>query len=179
MMRQMQSSVLPDTGRDRQRRDRQRRDRPRAQIVERIAGWSARHRKTAVLGWLLLVAAVFVAGQQIGTKNLPSYDPGASGRAERVLQRVGFTTPPAESVLIQARRPGARYLASPELRHAVAEVVTALRALPASAADIGSPAGTAGTGGPGHGGPGSSGGGRRRAGRVPADPPAGRPPLST
>ena len=73
--------------------------------MERIGGWSARHRKTAVLGWLLLVAAVFVAGQAIGTKNLPSNDAGQSGRAEQTLQRLDFTSPPAESVLIQARKP--------------------------------------------------------------------------
>jgi RND superfamily putative drug exporter len=31
-----------------------------------MAGWSARHRKTAVLGWLAMVAVVFVAGHMIG-----------------------------------------------------------------------------------------------------------------
>jgi RND superfamily putative drug exporter len=141
MLRQMQSSVLPETGQDRQQR---RRRRARAPIVERIAGWSTRHRKTAVLGWLVLVAAVFVAGQQLGTKNLPSYDAGQSGRAERVLQRVGFTSPPAESVLIQARQPGVTYPASAEMRQAAAQVVTALRALPAAAAHVRSPAGPGG-----------------------------------
>ena len=35
--------------------------------TERIAGWSARHRKTAVFGWLLLVAVVFVVGQQFSS----------------------------------------------------------------------------------------------------------------
>ena len=28
-------------------------------VVERIAGWSARHKKTAVFGWLALVAVLF------------------------------------------------------------------------------------------------------------------------
>src|SRR5262245_9289431 len=148
MLRQMQSSVLPETGPDGHRR---RRARTRAPIVERIAGWSAKHRKTAVLGWLVLVAAVFVGSQTFGTKDLPSYDPGASGRAEHVLQRVGFTTPPAETVLIQAKNPGVSYPASAEMRHAAAEVAAALRALPRSAADIRSP---------GHGGGG---------GLIPAD----------
>ena len=48
-------------------------------LTERVAGWSARHRKTAVFGWLLLVAALFLAGQALGTKDLPQYDPGQSG----------------------------------------------------------------------------------------------------
>ena len=146
MLRQMQRPVLPESGRNRHRRAG---SRARGPLVERIAGWSAGHRKTAVLGWLVLVAAVFVAGQVIGTKNLPAYDPGASGRAEQVLQRAGFTSPPAESVLIQARRPGVSYPASAEMRQAAAQVVAALRSLPASAADIRSPGG--------HGGPGTAG----------------------
>src|SRR5947209_17110708 len=63
------------------------RARPPRPVVERIATWSARHRKTALLGWLLLVAAAVLAGGMLGTKNLNSYDPGQSGRAERVLDR--------------------------------------------------------------------------------------------
>ena len=38
-----------------------------APIVERVAGWSARHRKTVVIGWLLLVVAAVVIGQRLGT----------------------------------------------------------------------------------------------------------------
>ena len=142
----MQSPVLPESGRTRHRRADAR---ARGPLVERIAGWSARHRKTAVLGWLVLVAAVFVAGQVVGTRNLPEYDAGASGRAERVLQHAGFTSPPAESVLIQAKDPRVRYPASAELRQAASRVVVALRSLPASAADIRSPAGPGGRGGRG------------------------------
>ncbi len=47
----------------------------------RIAGWSARHRKTAVLGWLALVAVIFLGGQGLGIKSVPSYDAGQSGQA--------------------------------------------------------------------------------------------------
>src|SRR5450755_1455409 len=72
-------------------------------VVERIAGWSARHRKTAVLGWLVMVAAIFVLGNMLPAKNVPSNDAGQSGRAEQTLERLGFTAPPAESVLIQER----------------------------------------------------------------------------
>ncbi len=38
----------------------------RAPIVERVAGWSARHRKTAVFGWLLLVVVAVAVGHQEG-----------------------------------------------------------------------------------------------------------------
>src|SRR6185437_5961860 len=108
----------------------------RAPIVERVAGWSARHKKTAVFGWLLLVVAAVVIGQRLGTSNVNSYDPGQSGRAERVLDRPVVQQPAAESVLIQGRSPGQVYGSDPEIRQAVREVVTALKALPKSAADI-------------------------------------------
>ena len=35
----------------------------RRPAVERIACWSARHRKTAVAAWLALMAAAFIGGQ--------------------------------------------------------------------------------------------------------------------
>src|SRR5580698_14115 len=69
-MRQSPSSVLPKTDQDRAG--------TRRPLVERIAGWSARHRKTAVLGWLAVVAIVFVSCQMIGSGNVPSYDTGQS-----------------------------------------------------------------------------------------------------
>jgi putative drug exporter of the RND superfamily len=108
-------------------------------VVERIAGWSARHRKTAVLGWLFLVAAVFVGGHMIPSTNVQQYDAGQSGRAEQTLNRLNVKSPPAENVLIQARSPGATFARDPELRKATAQVVAALRARPRSAADIRSP----------------------------------------
>ena len=111
----------------------------RAPIVERVAGWSARHRKTAVFGWLLLVVAAVMIGHQLGTSNVNSYDPGQAGRAERVLDRPVVQQPDAESVLVQGRSAGQTYASDPEMRQAVREVVAALRALPKSATGIESP----------------------------------------
>jgi putative drug exporter of the RND superfamily len=93
--------------------------RSRPPIVERIAGWSARHRKTAVFGWFLLVIAVFVGGHMIPATNVQSYDAGQSGQAEQTLNRLNVTFPPAESVLIQSRD-GHTYATDPELRQASA-----------------------------------------------------------
>jgi putative drug exporter of the RND superfamily len=112
--------------------------RSRPPIVESIAGWSARHRKTAVLGWFLLVIAVFVGGHMIPSTNVPSYDAGPSGQAEQTLNRLNVTFPPAESVLIQSRD-GRTYTTDPELRQATQQVVAALRGLPHAAAGIRSP----------------------------------------
>src|SRR6266702_2579552 len=108
-------------------------------VVERIAGWSARHRKTALFGWLLLVAGAVVLGNMLGTKNLNSYDQGQAGRAERVLNRPGVVQPPAETVLVQARH-GARTVAGdPEIRRAIGQVTAALGAMPKVATGIESP----------------------------------------
>jgi RND superfamily putative drug exporter len=111
----------------------------RAPIVERVAGWSARHRKTAVFGWLLLVVVAVAVGHQLGTSNVNSYDPSQAGRAERILDRPVVQQPASESVLVQGRAAGQTYASDPEMRQAVREVVAALRALPTSATGIESP----------------------------------------
>jgi putative drug exporter of the RND superfamily len=113
--------------------------RTRPPIVERIAGWSARHRKAAVGGWFLLVVAVVVGGHMIPATNVQSYDAGQSGQAEQTLNRLNVTSPPAESVLIQTRAPGRSYATDPELRQATRQVVATLQALPRSASGIRSP----------------------------------------
>ena len=132
-MYQSPVSLRPETTRDTPR--------PRRPVVERIAGWSSRHRKTAVFGWLLLVAALFMAAQAVGTKNLPSYDPGQAGQAERALHQAapGYYGSAAEVVLIQARAPGNTFAGDASMRQAARQLVTALAALPRSAAGIGSP----------------------------------------
>jgi len=116
----------------------------RGPIVERVAGWSARHRKTAVFGWLLLVVAAVVIGQRLGTHQLNSYDPGQAGKAERVLALPVVQTPDGEGVLIQGRSAGQTYASDPEMRLTVRQVVAALRAVPHSATDIISPLTTPG-----------------------------------
>ena len=117
-------------------------DRPaRPPMVERIACWSARHRVSVVIGWLVLAAVAMVAGQLLGTQSQQQYDPGQSGQAERALHQLGVVSPPAETVLIQARGPAAGATGAHEsaLRGAVADVVSALRAEPAAARGIRSP----------------------------------------
>jgi putative drug exporter of the RND superfamily len=111
-------------------------------VIERIAFWSARHAKTAVIGWFGLVGAAFLAGQLLGTQSLPQYDPGQAGQGERVLHQLNVTTPPAESVLIQPRGPGADQLTfanDPQMRLAVSQVTAALDRLHSAAMDVSAP----------------------------------------
>ncbi|HYK68042.1 MAG TPA: MMPL family transporter [Streptosporangiaceae bacterium] len=115
--------------------------RGRKPLVERVALWSARHRKTAVFAWLALVAAAFIAGQFGGGGSVKQYDPGQAGQGERTLASLGVVTPPRESVLIQPR--AAAHLpaaaAAAEVSKATAEVRNDLAALPKAAASIGGP----------------------------------------
>ena len=69
--------------------------RARPPAVEAIAGWSARHRKTAVFGWLALVAVAYLIGQLLGSPSLQQNDLGQAGQAEQTLERLG----------VAARRP--------------------------------------------------------------------------
>jgi len=110
-----------------------------APMVERVAGWSARHRKTALFGWLLLVVGAVMVGSMLGTKNLNSYDPGQAGQAERVLSRPGVVQPASETVLIQARSGTGTVASDPEIRRAIRQVTAALGAMPKVASGIESP----------------------------------------
>ena len=115
--------------------------RVRRPVVERLACWSARHRKIAVAAWLAFMAAAFIAGQFAVGSGVQQYDPGQAGRGEQVLTKLGVVTPPTESVLIQARA-GEKHLASDaaaEVRKATLEVEAALTARPHAAADIHAP----------------------------------------
>ena len=116
----------------------------RAPVVERVAGWSARHRIVVVVGWLLLVAAAFTVGQRLGVSNTNAYDPGQAGQAERVLNEPGVQQPGHESVLIRAHSPGHSFGSDPSMRQAARDVVAALHAVPQAAADIRSPFTTSG-----------------------------------
>lgn len=92
-----------------------------------------------MFGWLALVAVVFLAGQAQGTRSLPSYDAGQSGRAEQILHRLGAAAPAVEDVLIQFRGAGHPFADDPAMQQAVRQVAGALAGLPHPAADIRSP----------------------------------------
>jgi len=139
-MRQPHSSVLPISPPD-EAHDPPGHRRHRPSLTERVAGWSAAHRKTAVFGWLLLVAAIFMLGQAIGSRQLPQYSAGQAGQAERVLNQYAPAQLSAstENVLIQAKAPGATFATDPAMRQAVSQVAAALASLPRYAAHVQAP----------------------------------------
>ncbi|MDQ0796743.1 MMPL family transporter [Streptomyces sp. B1I3] len=94
----------------------------RRNLAARIGVWSAHHRKTAVLGWLLFVVLAAGAGGASGMVEMSESENGAgdSARAERILEDAGLGRPAGELVMVSARRAG-------EWRTAAGELATALR----------------------------------------------------
>jgi uncharacterized membrane protein YdfJ with MMPL/SSD domain len=74
-------------------------------LAARMGRWSARHRKSAILGWLAFVAAAVVLGGVVGTKTLGDADAqvGEAGRAASVYAAAGLDHGDPESVLVQSR----------------------------------------------------------------------------
>jgi RND superfamily putative drug exporter len=68
-----------------------------------MGGWSAQHRKIAILGWFAFVIVAFALGNASGTTEIDQDTSGVgeSGRADRILD-AGFKLPAAESVLVQS-----------------------------------------------------------------------------
>ncbi|MGY0063088.1 MMPL family transporter [Streptomyces sp. LZ34] len=118
----------------------------RAALVERVAGWSVRHRALAIAGWFALVVVAVLASAVMPGETVSSTDPGESGRAGQVLDAQREYPPPQENVLVQARTPDAahdappgRFTKSPELRRATQDLVEALRRTPGAVAAVHSP----------------------------------------
>jgi putative drug exporter of the RND superfamily len=105
----------------------------RRSTAERLARWSTRHRWTAMLLWLLLVAGAVVGGSAAGTRTLTDGEIGAgeSGRADRRVEQAGFPADLTERVLVQA--PRGQSLGRAETRAVVGELRRALVPLPAVA----------------------------------------------
>ncbi len=96
-------------------------------IAARMGSWSTRHRKTAIMGWLVFVVLAVAIGSSAGTKQISDAENanGDSAKATQLLESSGFTQPAAENVLVQTRdgRPN-----DAALRTAVGQLVSTLTA---------------------------------------------------
>ena len=72
-------------------------------LAARAGRWSARHRKTAILGWIAFVVLAFVIGGAVGTQQLTDEQSGVgdSGHAARTVSDA-YPKWMGESVLIQS-----------------------------------------------------------------------------
>lgn len=97
-------------------------------FAARAGRWSAKHRKTAILGWIAFVIAAFVVGGAVGTQSPTDRDSGTgeSGRAERIFYDA-FPERSDETVMVQSPRLTAE---DPAFRAAVGDVVRRMERLP-------------------------------------------------
>ncbi|MGR3933269.1 MMPL family transporter [Streptomyces sp. BRA346] len=76
-------------------------------LAVRLGGWSTRHRKSAIIGWLLFVVVVAVVGGMSGSRQMTNSENGAgdSARAQKVLEDAGLSTPAGEMVMLRSTDP--------------------------------------------------------------------------
>jgi uncharacterized membrane protein YdfJ with MMPL/SSD domain len=81
---------------------------PKKTLAARAGHWSARHRKTAIFGWLAFVVIAFVLGGAIGTQTIKDEDSGngQSRTADRQIAAADFPKESDEQVLVQAKGDG-------------------------------------------------------------------------
>ena len=74
-------------------------------IAARMGRWSAKHRKTAIFGWLAFVVASFAIGTAVGMKTIDQNDVnvGESRKADHIIHDAGFKLDEQmEYVLVQS-----------------------------------------------------------------------------
>jgi RND superfamily putative drug exporter len=98
---------------------------PSRNLAARAGRWSARHRKTALLGWIAFVVLAFVVGGRVGTDTLTAVESGVgeSGRADRIVADA-YPDRVDEMVLLQS---ATLTVGDPAFRAAVGDVTTRLR----------------------------------------------------
>ena len=89
-------------------------------IAARAGRWSARHRKIAVIGWLVFVVLAFVVGGKVGTQQLTDETSGVgeSGKATQIHAEA-YPKTTDEMVLVSSDKLKS---GDPEFRAAVADV---------------------------------------------------------
>jgi len=97
---------------------------PSRNIAATAGRWSATHRKTAIIGWILFVVLSFMVGGGTGTNLLTSEDSGVgeSGKAERIIKDA-YPDKVNEMVFVQSKTLDAK---SPEFRAVVVDVTQRL-----------------------------------------------------
>jgi uncharacterized membrane protein YdfJ with MMPL/SSD domain len=95
-------------------------------LAARAGKWSAQHRKTAILGWILFVVIATIGGMKVGQQELPSAEMGNgdSKRGEMIIDKADFPETVGEQVLVQGK--GTVRADSPQVTAAVKDVVQRL-----------------------------------------------------
>jgi putative drug exporter of the RND superfamily len=102
----------------------------------RMGRWSARHRKTAIWGWIAFVITAFVIGNAVGTQKPTHQDyVGQSGQATKLFDS-HYPKKADEQVMVQAPKGGRA--SDPSVRRAVSETIAAVSGKP-GVTDVKSP----------------------------------------
>ena len=98
-------------------------------LAARAGRWSATHRKTAIVGWILFVVLATVIGGKIGQNQLKdsASGNGDSKRGAMIVDEAGFPDEIGERVLIQGK--GSIKSDDPQVTAAVKDVVNRLEAI--------------------------------------------------
>ena len=75
-------------------------------IAARMGRWSAKHRKTAIFGWLAFVIASFAIGTGVGMVTIDQNDAnvGEARKADHIIRDAGFKLDEqSEYVLVQSK----------------------------------------------------------------------------
>ncbi|MGW2474549.1 MMPL family transporter [Streptomyces sp. NPDC001665] len=93
----------------------------RRNLAARIGVWSAHHRRTAVLGWLLFVVLAAGIGGASGMVEMTDAENGAgdSARAEQILSDAGLSHRAGELVMVSSAEPDGWRTAARELTAAI------------------------------------------------------------
>jgi RND superfamily putative drug exporter len=95
-------------------------------LAARAGRWSATHRRTAILGWILFVVLATIIGGKVGQQNLESskMGNGESKRHDMIVAAANYPDEIGERVLIQGK--GSIKAEDPEVTAAVKDVVRRL-----------------------------------------------------
>ena len=99
-------------------------------IAARMGRWSAKHRKTAIFGWLAFVVAAFAIGGAVGMKTIDQNDTnvGQARKADHIIRDAGFKLDEQmEYVLVQS---STKTTADPAFRAVVNDAIAKLETYP-------------------------------------------------
>jgi len=110
-------------------------------LAARAGRWSAQHRKTAILGWIVFVVLATVLGGKVGQNDLDdsARGSGESKRGDMIIGAAGFPDQAGEQVLVQGK--GSVAAGDPQMTAAVRDVVRRLDRIE-GVTDIESPLGS-------------------------------------
>lgn len=99
-------------------------------LAARMGRWSARHRKTAIFGWLAFVIASFAIGTALGMKTIDRNDTnvGEARTADRIIRDAGFSLDEQmEYVLVESKTATAQ---DPAFRAVIRDAERTLESFP-------------------------------------------------